>query len=210
MSVVTSPLSFLFLFIWVSYLFFSYFFFLDYLSFISGLVFFMSFFQLTMVFVCCSFSTPFFKCKFRPFIWDFSCSLRQAVLLWITLIGLLSLCPLDFGLLCSHFYLFQGIFHFFLHLIVHPFIVCTMLFSLHVFVCFSGFFFLVIDFQSHNIVARGDAWYDFSLLQFIEICFVSQHVVCPGKHPRCTLGWNAVKTAVKPIWPSVSFKASVS
>ena len=30
------------------------------------------------------------------------------------------------------------------------------------------------------------ASYDFSLLKFIETCFVAQHVICPGEYSMCT------------------------
>ena len=36
----------------------------------------------------------------------------RPIMLWVSLLGLLLQCPMDFGLLCPHFHLFQGIFWF--------------------------------------------------------------------------------------------------
>ena len=49
-------------------------------------------------------------CLYEIFLmfWD------SPVMLWISLLGLLSQCTTDFGLLCPHFHLFQGIFWFLL------------------------------------------------------------------------------------------------
>ena len=41
--------------------------------------------------------------------------------------------------------------------------------------------FLTSDFQSHTVDVRKDAWYYFQLFKFIEACFVTQHVIYPGK-----------------------------
>ena len=98
-SVVTSPFSFLILLIWVLSLFFlmslanglsilfilsksqplvllifAIVFFVS-VSFISALIFMISFFLLTLGFVCSSFCSS-FRCNVRLFIWDFSCFLR--------------------------------------------------------------------------------------------------------------------------------------
>ena len=98
-SVVTSPFSFLILLIWVLSLFFlmslanglpilfifsknqilvllifATAFFVS-ISFISALIFMISFLLLTLGFVCPSFSSS-FRCNVRLFIWDFSCCLR--------------------------------------------------------------------------------------------------------------------------------------
>ena len=95
-SVVTSPFSFLILLIWVLSFFFlmslanglsilfifsknqllvllifAIIFFLS-ISFISSLIFMISFLLLTLGFVCSSFSSS-FRCKVRLFIWDVSC-----------------------------------------------------------------------------------------------------------------------------------------
>ena len=61
----------------------------------------------------------------------------------------------------------------------------NMLFSFYVFRYFSVFFlWLMSSFIAFGV--REDAWYDFSLLKFIETCFVSWRVVCPRKHSMCT------------------------
>ena len=51
--------------------------FLDFISFISALIFIVSFLLLTLGSVCCSFSNS-FKCEVRLFIWDFPCFFREA------------------------------------------------------------------------------------------------------------------------------------
>ena len=112
--------------------------FLDSISFIFILIFIISFLLLILGFVCCSFSSS-FKCKVRLFelflvFWD------RPVMLWIFLLGLLSLCPADLGLLCSHSHLFQGIFGSSLISLLTHSLFNTILFSFHVLVCFSVFF----------------------------------------------------------------------
>ena len=56
----------------------------------------------------------------------------------------------------------------------------SALFSPHVFVFFTVFF-PVIDFQSHNVLVRKDAWYNFNFLKFSEALFVTQDVIYPGE-----------------------------
>ena len=66
-------------------------------------------------------------------------SWNRPVLLYIFLLELFWLHPIDCGSLCFHFHLS---FDFFLDFVINPFVISSMLFSLHVFVCFL----LVIDF----------------------------------------------------------------
>ena len=89
-----------------------YLFFLDCISFISALIFIISFLLLTLHFVCCSFQVPLsvkLDCLLEFFLifWD------RPLMLWISLLGLFSQCLTNFGLLYSCFHLFQSIFWFF-------------------------------------------------------------------------------------------------
>ena len=87
--------------------------FLDSISFISVLIFIMSF--LILIYLCALFILLFqvplhvkLDCLFELLLvyWV------SPVMLWIFLLGLLSRCPEDFGLLCPVFHVFQGIFWF--------------------------------------------------------------------------------------------------
>ena len=40
--------------------------------------------------------------------------------------------------------------------------------------------------QSHSVVVRKNALYDFSLRNFTEACFVAQQVICPGECSMCS------------------------
>ena len=135
LSVVMSPFSFLILLIWLFYLYFLMslanglsivFIFLknqlstllifamvpfDSFAIISALIFEISFLLLTLGFFISSFSSC-FRCRVRLFIWLFLVSWGQPVMLWISLLGLLLLNPIGFGLLCFHFHLFLCIFLF--------------------------------------------------------------------------------------------------
>ena len=51
-----------------------------------------------------------------------------------------------------------------------------MLFSVHVFMFYSSFL-PVLDFQFHAIMARKD----FSLLEFIDVCFVALYMIAHGE-----------------------------
>ena len=95
-------------------------------------------------------------CLFELFLafWD------KPLMLWISSWGLLSWCSTDFGLLCPHFHLFhphlfQGIF-WFLNLTCWPIHCNNMLFSFHVFLCFSVLFLRLIS--NFLALVRGDAW----------------------------------------------------
>ena len=103
--------------------------------------------------------------------------LRWPGMLWIFLLGLLSLCPIDFRF-CSHFLLFQDIVWVLLFWSYCQPIHCLVTYSLFVFVFFS-FFSCDFDVQFRTIMVRWDAWYGFNLLKFIETCFVSYHAVYP-------------------------------
>ena len=133
---------------------------------ISALIFMISFLRLTLGFVCSSFSS-FLRCKVGLFIWDFSCFLRQACIainftlrtafaashrFWVLmfLLSFVSMYFLISSLISS----------------VISWLFSTALFSLHVFVFFTVLFFPVIDFQSHSILIRKDAWYNFNFLNF--------------------------------------------
>ena len=159
-SVVTSPFSFLILLICVLSLFFlmslanglsilfifsknqllfllifAIVFFVS-ISFISALIFVISFLLLTLGFVCSSFSSS-FRCKVRLFVWDFSCFLTQACIA----INF----PLRTAFASSHRF---WIVVFSLSFVSRYFLISSMLscllsnvlFSLHVFVFFTVFF----------------------------------------------------------------------
>ena len=150
-SVVISPLSFLILCIWVLSLLFlmslveglpilfifsknqlldSLIFciiFLDSISFISTLVFIISFLLLTLDFGYCSISSS-FKCEGRLFIWAFSCLLRQVCNAMNFPLRVAFPVSHRFWIVVFIFICFKVSFHLFLYL---------MLFSLHVSVCFS-------------------------------------------------------------------------
>ena len=83
------------------------------ISFISALIFMISFLLLTLGFLCSSFSSC-FRCRVRLFIWDFSCSLRWD---WIAIIFPLRTALAAshrFGSLCFRCHLFLCIFLFLL------------------------------------------------------------------------------------------------
>ena len=92
------------------------------MSFISALVFIISFLPLTLGFACSSFSSC-FRCNVRLFIWDFLVSWDKTVLLKTSLLVQLLLYPRNFGSLCFHFHLSLGIFYFFFDFFSDPLIV---------------------------------------------------------------------------------------
>ena len=118
-SMVTSPFSFQILLIWVLSLFFlmslakkvyqffcllkepafsfidlCYVFFVL-ISFISAVIFMISFLLLTLGLICSSFSSC-STCKVRLFIWKFSCFWGRILFLWTSLLELLLLHPIGF------------------------------------------------------------------------------------------------------------------
>ena len=103
----------------------------------------LSFYSLWAV---CSFSRS-IRCKVRLFIWDFSCFWGRPVLLWISLLGLLLLCPIHFGVVFSFSFVSRYFLNLFLDLIVNL-LFSNTLFSLHVVVCFSVFLWLISSFMS--------------------------------------------------------------
>ena len=154
------------------------------ISFISVLIFMTSFLLLTLGFFCSSFTSCFW-CKVRLFIWEFSCFLRWD---WIGINF-----PLTTAFAVSHrfwvvVFLLSFVSRFFkfvlwfLHwslgyLVAH----CSASMCL----CFCCFF-PVIDFQSHSIVVRKDAWYDFNFLKFSKAWFVTPVVVLSWRISVCT------------------------
>ena len=85
----------------------------------------------------------------------------RPVMLWISLAGLLSLCPIDFGLLCSHFHLFQGIIWFILDLIANPFIV-QQCYLASMFLCVFQFFSYNWFVVSYHYSQRGwSIWFQY-------------------------------------------------
>ena len=95
----------------------------------------------------------------------------------------------------------------------------SALFSLHVFFFYS--FFPAIDFQSHSVVLRKDAWYDLNFLKLSEAWFVhldlTQDAIYPGECSMCTWQesvfchfWMECCINIKSIYSIVSFKACVS
>ena len=136
-------------------------------------------------FLCSSFSKC-FRCRVRLFIWDFSCFLRWD---WIALNF-----PLRTAFAASHrFWVivfslsFVSMYYFISSLIssVISWLFSSALFSPHVFVVFTVFL-CVIDFQSHSVVVRKDAWYTFNFLKFSKAWFVTQDVIYPGECSICT------------------------
>ena len=154
------------------------------ISFISDLILIMiSFLLPTLGFLCSSFSSC-FKCWVRLFIWDFSCFFRWD---WIAINF-----PLRTAFAAYHRFwvvVFSLSFvpmyflTFFISSVISS-LFSSAMFSLHVFMFFS--FFPVIDLQSHSVVVRKEAWYDFNFLKFSEALFVTQDVIYPGECSMCT------------------------
>ena len=80
-------------------------------TFISALIFMISYLLLTLGFFISPFSSC-LRCKVSLFIWFFFCFWGNLVLLWTIPLSLLLLNPIGFGLLCFHFCLFLCIFWF--------------------------------------------------------------------------------------------------
>ena len=159
--VVVSALSFLILFIWVL----SHFFLMSLVKSLSNLFIFSKnqllesltfciFFRLYFIYFCSDIyyfllSIYFGLCLLflfqDPLIIKLDYSLFELffkdkhVMLWISLLGWLSQCARDFGLLCLHFNLFQGILISSLILLLTHLLFNNMLFSGYVFVCVSVF-----------------------------------------------------------------------
>ena len=138
-----------------------------------------SFLLLILGFLCSSFPSC-FKCRVRLFIWDFSCFLR-----WDCIAINF---PLRTAFTASHRFwvIVLSLSFVSIYLLISSsissvisWLFSSALFILHVFVFFTVFF-PVIDFQSHSVVVRKDAWYDFNFLNFPRLDFV----------PRCDLSWR--------------------
>ena len=141
-------------------------------------------------------------------------------MLWISRLGLLPLCPTDFGLLCPHFHLFQGVFWFLPCSHWWPInYLINMLFSFHVLMCISVFLWLISSF----IALWSGKMLDMIsiLLNLLRYCkfilcpttwYVLEKVPCALENYvySAALGWNALKIAIKSIRFSVSFKAVIS
>ena len=116
------------------------------ISFISALIFMISFLLLTLGFGCSSFSSC-FRNKVRLFIRDFFLFLEVRLYCYKILLKLPLLHPIGFGSSCFHCCLSLGIFKIssLIYLVIH-WLFSNILFSLHVFVFFSVFFFSVTGF----------------------------------------------------------------
>ena len=137
-------------------------------------------------------------------------------MLWISCLGLLSVCPTDFGLLCPHFHLFQSIFWFlsWSHCWLIPWLV---LFSFHVFVYFSVLILLLIfsfvALWSQKMLDMISVFWNLLRLVFCpNMCFLLENTpwVLEKNVYFAAVGWNALKISMKSIWSSVLFKAAVS
>ena len=109
----------------------------------------------------------------------------RIALLSTSLLELLLLHPLGFGLSCFHCHLFLGIFWlplWFLQWSLGYLVAHCLAFM---YLCFTAFF-PVIDFQSHSVVVRKDAWYDFNFLKFTKAWFVTQDMTYPGERSMST------------------------
>ena len=141
------------------------------ISFISALIFMTSLLLLPLGFLCSSFSSC-FRCRVRLFIWDFSCFLRWD---WIAInfpLRTAFATPCRFWVVVFLLFVFM---YFFISSLISSVISClfsSALFSLHVFVGFFSLF-PVTDFQSHSVVVRKDASYDFNFLKFSKAWFVT-------------------------------------
>ena len=115
------------------------------ISILSVLIFMISFLLLTLGFVYSAFSSC-FQCKVRSFIWDFSCFLKQDC---VTVNF-----PLRSAFAASHTFHFGFMFsfsfvswYFFISSLISSVIhslFSSILFSFHVFVFFTVFFFLLV------------------------------------------------------------------
>lgn len=189
-----------------------FYFFLQSLSFISALIYIISFLVLTLGFVCSSFCN-FFNCKVRLL---FEIFLFLVVLYHYSLSSFVA--SQWFGTVV---FLFSSVSKYFLicsltFLLIHYFF-STILFSLHIFV-FLPFFFLIINYQVYIILIWKYAWFDFTLLKFTETCFVHNMLFVPRSVPCAreknvyfaVWGWNVLFIYVKSLWSNMSFKAIVS
>ena len=141
-------------------------------------------------------------------------------MLWISVLGLLSQCPTDFGFLRPRFHLFQGIKNLLISslisLLTHS-LFNNMLFSFQVFAHFSVFFLWLI---SGFIALRSDKMLDMisiflNLLRFIlcpDMWSILENIpYALEKYIYSAIwGWNALKISIKSIWSSVPFKAAIS
>ena len=118
------------------------------------------------------------------FVWDYFYFWGTYLPVW-TLLELLLLHPINFGMLCFCFPFSKGVFLFlfwFLHWHTSCSVSCCLIST-----CLWNFqFCFVIDFWFHIILIRKDVCYDFSLFKYIRICFVTKHVLCPGESLLCT------------------------
>ena len=142
----------------------------------------------------------------------------RPIIIWISLLGLLSQCPTNFGLLCLYFHLFQGISWFFslILLLTYSFFINTLL-SFYVFAHFSVFFLWLI---SNFIALWSEKTLDITsiflnLLRFVlcsNMWSILESVPCALEKSvySAASGWDALKIPIKSIWSSVSFKAAVS
>ena len=94
-------------------------------------------------------------------------------MLWTSLSGLPLLCPIGFGFLWVHFRLFPKLFDFFPNLILHPFIVYSMLFNFHVFECFGVFSLRFVSSFSPLWSEQMFIWYQFSWTYWGLFCVLS-------------------------------------
>ena len=84
--------------------------------------------------------------------------------------------------------------------------------------CVLQFFFPIIDIESHSIVVRENAWYDFNFPKFTEFWFVTQMgsilqnvpYALEKKVHSSAFGWNVLKISMRSISSNVSFKTCVS
>ena len=123
---------------------------------------------------------------------------------------------MDFGLLSPHFCLFQGIFRFIPWSCCWPIHCSIMCYLASISLCVSVFLWLISSF----IVLCSGRMLDMisvflNLLRFVlchNMWSIRENVPCAFEKYvySSALGWNALKTSIKSIWPSMLVKATVS
>ena len=143
-------------------------------TFISALIFKISYLLLTLELFVSSFSSC-FRYRVRLFVWLFSCFLRYACVAMDL--------PLSTAFTVSHrFWVVVFSFSFIsMHILISS-VICwlfsSMLFSLHM-LEFLIVFSPVIDIWSYCTVVRKDAWNDFNYFEFTKARFMAQDVIYP-------------------------------
>ena len=145
-------------------------------SFISALIFMISFFLLTLGVFCSSISGC-FRCRVRLSIQRFSCFLRyDCISINLPLRTALTVSHRFWVLVFSLSFVSRNLLISFFISSLTSLLFSNVLFNLHEFVFFCCFF-PVVD----SVVMREVTWYNFNFLKFTEALFVTHDMVYPGE-----------------------------